>query len=38
MSVIQALKRLRQKDHEFKASLSYVLRLYLQNNNYNKKT
>jgi hypothetical protein len=30
MPVIPALRRLRQEDREFKASLSYIVRLYFK--------
>jgi hypothetical protein len=34
MPVILALGRLRQEDQEFKASLSYIVRLYLNKKRY----
>jgi hypothetical protein len=33
MSIISALKKLRQKDREFKASLGYIVRTCLENQN-----
>jgi hypothetical protein len=38
ISVIPALRRLRQKTHEFKASLGYTDRPYLKRPKQNKKT
>jgi hypothetical protein len=32
MPIIQTLGRMKQKDHEFKASLGYVARPYLKTN------